>query len=104
MRAIPQILLALLLLLAQQQALTHPFLHLQEGAPAHAAGDAGEHPPSESACDLHATYAQVLGAIDAAAPLLACIHDTAGPGDGVRAAAGFAARVVAVSRGPPAHH
>ena len=46
----------------------------------------------------------VAGAGVAAAPALACVCKTAEPRDGVRTAAGFAARVVAVSRGPPVSH
>ena len=103
-RACLRSLLVLMLLIAQQLALAHPLLHLQNGAPVQTAGDTSDHNPATSACDFHAVYAQVICAIDAAAPALACVCKTAEPRDGVRTAAGFAARVVAVSRGPPVSH
>ncbi len=104
MRAFLQMLLALLLLAAQQQALAHPFVHLHDEIPVQTDGAGDEQVPAASACDLHAVFAQVLGAIDTAAPALLRARESAGPGDGVCAAAGFVARVVAVSRGPPAGH
>src|SRR5437879_3505356 len=103
--AVVQVVFALLLLCAQQGAITHEIWHFANASP-HAAGFAGDHKAPESKknqlCDLHSALGTVLGAvatIASPAPLDSCTEFS------FLAAASRAASVSLLapfSRGPPA--
>jgi hypothetical protein len=102
--AVVQVVFALLLLCAQQGALTHEIWHFAKAGPQ--AGFVGDHKGSESKknrlCDLHSALGTVLGAvatIASPAPLDSCTEFS------FLAAASRAASVSLLapfSRGPPA--
>ena len=102
--AVVQVVFALLLLCAQQGALTHEIWHFAKAGPH--AGFVGDHKGSESKknrlCDLHSALGTVLGAVTgvvAAAPLVAA------PQPALIASKSPAAGVSLLappSRGPPA--
>ena len=60
-RGFVQLLFAMLLLFAQQQALAHPIQHWHDGYPAQSDGGGKQKSHSEL-CDFHATFAELLGA------------------------------------------
>jgi len=101
-RGLLQLLLAALLLAAQQGALVHETQHLSDPLPAQAQeqGQGGKAAHS-GLCKFHVSYAEVLGAVDCARPPLQLAANRAEPG-----AHGFlhafpSELVVPASRGPP---
>ena len=101
--AVVQLVFALLLLCAQQGALTHEIWHFAKAGPH--AGFVGDHKGSESKknrlCDMHSALGTVLGAVNAviaAAPL-----DTSRQYCFIAAAslAASVSQLAPFSRGPP---
>jgi hypothetical protein len=104
-RAVVQFFFALLLLFAQQGALTHDIWHAAKSGVAYSAL-AGDQKTPESKknrlCDLHSALGNVLGAVaavPAAAPLEACAN---APSLAAAAPALSLFFLAASSRGPPA--
>jgi hypothetical protein len=103
--ALVQVVFALLLLCAQQGALTHEIWHFAKAGP-HAAGFVGDHKGPESKknrlCDLHSALGTVLGAVTgvvAAAPPAAASQPSFIASESPAASVSLLAPP---SRGPPA--
>ncbi len=102
--AVVQVVFALLLLCAQQGALTHEIWHFAKASPQ--AGFVGDHKGSESKknrlCDLHSALGTVLGAVTG---VVAVAPPAAAPQRSFIASESPAASVSLLappSRGPPA--
>jgi len=102
--AVVQLVFALLLLCAQQGALTHEIWHFAKAGPQ--AGFVGDHKGSESKknrlCDLHSALGTVLGAVTgvvAAAPPVAASQPALTASESPAASLSLLAPP---SRGPPA--
>src|SRR5450759_4015593 len=90
-RGLLQIVLAALLLAAQHGALTHQLQQQNDSKKTTHAG----------MCDFHVAFAQILGAVNSAAPPLQIAGNTVESGFNHLPLAFPANRVVPASRGPP---
>ena len=100
-RGFVQLLFAMLLLFAQQQALAHPIQHWHDGYPVQS-DDSGKHKTHSELCDFHATFAELLGVSVCA---LDVVFDagSAKPADQFSAQARPTRHVIPSSRGPPSY-
>ena len=102
-RGLLQLLLAALLLVAQYAALTHEFKHWQNGPAGLSQQDEGGKQSSKPRlCDFHGACAEVLGAINAAAPTLGIVAQTAERVINPIALSRKPQLLTPLSRGPPA--
>lgn len=101
-RGLLQIVLAALLLAAQHGALTHQVWHRQDNLPVQSQQqDNGKQKPQSGLCDFHATFVQILGAVDSAALPVQFAGNTVESGFNDLTLAYPANLVVPASRGPP---
>jgi hypothetical protein len=102
-RGLMQIVLAVLLLVAQHNALAHQFRHLHDRLPAQTQPqDEKQKAAHNGLCDFHVSFAQVLGVLHSAQlPLRLAANSAEHSGNHFPPA--FAANLlVPASRGPPA--
>ena len=100
-RGFVQLLFAMLLLFAQQQALAHLIQHWHDGYPAQSDGGGKQKSHSEL-CDFHATFAELLGASVCALAMVLDAGSTK-PADQFSAQARPTRLVIPSSRGPPSY-
>lgn len=102
MRALMQLVCIGLLLAAQQGALTHQVLHLQDHLPVeHRQNDDAKQAAHSALCDLHGAFAEVLGAVGSALPPLRLAANDAEHDVGLSASASPVTPVTPAARGPP---
>lgn len=99
-RGLLQILLAALLLVAQHGALAHQVRHLQDNLPGQSQHD-GKQKTQSGLCDFHVSFAQILGAVDAALLPLRIAANAVECGINHLPLAFPSDLVVPASRGPP---
>ena len=101
-RGLLQMTLAALLLAAQHGAFTHEVQHLRDPLPVQMqTHDSGKKAAHSGLCKFHASYAEVLGAVDCAKLPLRVAANTAESGASHLSRAFPADLVVPASRGPP---
>jgi hypothetical protein len=101
-RGLWQIVLAVLLLVAQHGALAHQIRHLHDNIPGQSQQQEGKQKSQSGLCDFHVTFVQILGAVDSAVlPVLLAVN-TLERGFNHLPLAYPANLVVPASRGPPA--
>ena len=94
--------LLLLLLVSQHGAPAHQIRHIQDHLPVQSQQqDDGKQTPQSGLCDFHVAFAQILGAVNSAAPPLHVAENTVESGFNHLPLAFPANLVVPASRGPP---